>query len=223
MDFLDADEETWWRTSFEGLDSIKVCRGEVSPYPGEIRWASTVENSPWLKERYLYEKENYGDSYNFDGNVDEILDEYNHYLFCFHDEFIEVIAKGIWFAPAKGWSLEHIPLSDLGAGADISKREAHGIAFQIRENPAPTEQLMQDAALCSQILMQFAAELDGDASVSWTLTLRKRGDQTVSILRNFFGNPVEVFEGVAELQEVLPHVESWLAGVKNRRREMGKD
>src|SRR5262245_32809635 len=79
------------RITFERLDSLKVSRGEHEPFPysadepDEFHWVTTISNSAWLKERYEYEKRHYGKCYNFNGNVDEMLDEYAHYVFSFHD------------------------------------------------------------------------------------------------------------------------------------------
>lgn len=223
LDFLAVDEVTWWRTSFESLDSLKISRGEVAPHSIHSGWVSTVQNSDWLKERHGYEKENYGDSYNFGGDVDEMLQEFDHYVFRFHDEFVEVIAKGVWFAPLDGWTPERTPLADLSDSTCVEKREAHGIKYQVRVNPRPIEQLIKDSSLCSQFLMQFAAELDGEASVSWSVTLQTKDDQTVSRLRNYFGNAEKSYQGVAQLEQVRPHIENWLRDVQKRRRDMGKD
>ncbi len=56
-----------------------------------------IENSAWLKERHKYESVNDGSSYEFGGNVDEMLSDFNHDIFSFPDQFIEVITRGIWF------------------------------------------------------------------------------------------------------------------------------
>ena len=229
LDFLADDEETWWRVTFENLDSIKISRGEFAPFSTEpphdqpYQWVSVVENSTWLKERYEYEKSRYGDQYEWGANVEEMLHEFDHYVFEFHDEFVEVIARGIWFDLVEGWKTEHHPLADLSDTANIEKREAHEIVYQIRTNPKSTEELIDDAGLCSQTLMQFAAELDGTASASWSVTLRSRNGKIVSSLRNYFGVAEKTYEGVASIDQVLPHIEKWVSEVKQRRREMGKD
>lgn len=98
-----TDDGRWGRVAFEGLDSIKVSRGEYEPFlsaPGEenaFYWVTTISNSVWLGERYEYEKRYYGESYNFGGNEDEMVTEFSHYVFSFHDKFVEVLAAGIWF------------------------------------------------------------------------------------------------------------------------------
>jgi hypothetical protein len=104
--FLTDDEVSWGRVTFEGLDSLKVSRGEYEPFPaapGEeetFYWVTTISNSTWLRERYEYEKRYYCSCYNFGGDVNEMLADYSHYVFSFHDEFVEVLAAGIWFESA---------------------------------------------------------------------------------------------------------------------------
>jgi hypothetical protein len=96
----------WGRLTFEKLDSIRVCRGEYSPYPRadkdgiDYSWVSTVSDSKWLRERYDYEKRHYGKCYEFKGNVEEMLSDYIHWVFSFHDEYIEALSAGIWFCRA---------------------------------------------------------------------------------------------------------------------------
>lgn len=64
---------------------------------GSDIWVYKIENTQWLTERFQYENKNYGCSYEFGGNVNEMLTDFNHYLFSFHDQFVEVIARGFWF------------------------------------------------------------------------------------------------------------------------------
>jgi hypothetical protein len=47
----------------------------------------TVADSPWLAERHDYEMQRYSTP---------LLETYLHYVFQFHDEFVEAIAEGIW-------------------------------------------------------------------------------------------------------------------------------
>ena len=52
----------WARVTFEKLDSLRVSRGEYDPYPNAwkegdpLHWVSVVAPSPWLRERYEYER-----------------------------------------------------------------------------------------------------------------------------------------------------------------------
>jgi hypothetical protein len=87
---------------FDRWDSLRVSRGEYPAYPAgdhHERWCALgiVRPSGWLNERYEYEREHYGEAYGFGDDVTEMLTEFEHYLFKFHDEFVEVIAGGVHF------------------------------------------------------------------------------------------------------------------------------
>jgi hypothetical protein len=224
INFVTADER-WGRVTFEKLDSLRVSRGEYKPYPSDLKegqpfyWVSVVEHSQWLRERYEYEKFHYGTAYEFTGDVD--------YVFSFHDEFVEVLCAGIWFETAE----ERIgnrerdsshPLLDLPPSSDPDSFDAYGIRCHIRRNTRPLDDIIKDAALCSQKLLQFAAELDGSASVSWTLSLRVRQGRARSYLKSYFGKVEETYDRIATLEDVRPRVETWLKEVKERRDQMGK-
>lgn len=221
----------WGRITFESLDSLKVSRGECEPLPSadanQFNWVTTVSNSAWLRERYEYEKRHYGTSYNFDGNVDEMLDEFSHYVFSFHDQFVEAIAAGIWFEASdtmlgdRDLEASH-PLRGL-ADVEASERfESSGITCCVRRNPLPLVDLERAAGLCSQVILDVGAELEGSSSPSWFLTHRVRNGEGKSYLRSYFGNPVETYRGVPSLSEIRPRIDRWLAEVRERRRQMGK-
>jgi hypothetical protein len=70
--------------------------------------------------------------------------------------------------------------------------------------------------------MQFAAELDGSTSVSWTVLLRVRDGKTRATLAGYFGHGVREFDHVPTLAEVQPAVEEWLSEVHERRVKKGK-
>src|SRR5262245_4262727 len=79
------------RIDFEELDAVRECRGEYLPYElGEEdqrgTWVYEVANSSWLLERHAYEM-----SYEH-----PLIPEFTHYIFAFHDQFIEAICRGIW-------------------------------------------------------------------------------------------------------------------------------
>ncbi len=231
IDFLANDEQTWWRVTFEKLDSLRVSRGEYPPVPENpeqqtrFKWVSIVENSAWLLERYEYERNHYGSSYDWGQDVREMVSEFSHYVLSFHDEFVEVLARGIWFDLVDDWSdgeNPNHPLVDLDESATIEKRSAHGITYQIRRSPNPIDRICTDAELCSQILYQFAAELDGDATPSWSVYIRSRNGQVTSTLRGYFGKLSKTYEGVVGLEVIIPEIEEWLHGVMERQKEMGK-
>jgi hypothetical protein len=233
INFVTSDER-WGRVTFEKLDAIRVSRGEYRPYPDDWKegdphhWVSVVERSPWLRERYEYEKLHYGQAYEFTGDVDEMLRDFSHYVFHFHDQFVEALCAGIWFEVAEECigsrepDSSH-PLRDLPPSSDSESFEAYGITCRVRRNPRPIDDIVSDAALCSQKLLQFAADLDGSSSVSFTLALRVREGSVRSYLTSYFGKVEESYDRIATLEDVRPRVEEWLRQVKERRKEMGKD
>lgn len=233
INFLTTDQR-WGRVTFEKLDSIRISRGEYGPHPTDWQqgdpshWVSVVSPSHWLLERYEYEKLHYGQAYEFGGDVEEMLRDFSHYVFSFHDEFVEAISSGIWFETAdecigQREPGDHHPLLDLPAPAEPESFVAHGIVCQIRRNLRPVREILRDAELCSQKMLQFAAELDGSASVSWTLAVRVRDGKARSHLKSYFGKVEESYDGVATLENVRPRVQEWLREVRDRRRQMGKE
>ena len=231
VDFGETDREDWWRIVFENLDSIRVSRGEHAPFPYDVEpedwshWVSVVIDSPWLLERYDYEKRHYGSAYEFGGDVDEMLHEFDHYIFSFHDQFVEALARGIWIDRVDDWSDEphpKHPLYGLEKIANIERRSAHGIDYEIWTNPKPIDDLIRDAELCSQTLMEFGAEFEGKVTPSWAVTLRARAGKLRSSLRRNFGSVEQTYDGPVVPEVVVPRIEKWLKEVRKRRREMGR-
>ncbi len=229
-----TDDGRWGRITFEKLDSIKVSRGEYKPFPrapierNEFHWVTTISDSAWLRERYEYEKMHYGNAYNFGGNVDEMLDEFSHYVFSFHDQFVEAIAAGIWFESADTMLGERVldsthPLNGLANVEPAERFEVSGIVCLVRRNPLPLGEIEGAARLCSQVILEVGAELDGRSSTSWSLSRRVRNGVGKSFLRGYFGNAVEVYDGIPSLFEIRPRIDQWLAEVRERRRQMGKE
>ena len=113
--FLTMDDG-WARVTFDHLDSIRVSRGEFDPYPSDwkpgdqLHWVSEVVPSPWLQERYDYEKKHYAEAYEWIGDVDEMLRDFSHYVFRFHDQFVEALSSGIWFETFEH-SIDEVELS----------------------------------------------------------------------------------------------------------------
>jgi hypothetical protein len=229
-----TEDGRWGRITFERLDSIKVSRGEHEPFPyapdepDGFDWVTTISNSAWLRERYEYEKEHYGSAYNFCGNVDEILDEFSHYVFSFHDEFVEAIAAGIWFESADAMLAEGVldsshPLNGLANVEPVERFEGSGIVCFVRRNPLSLDAIERAAGLCSQVVLEVGAVLDGRSSTSWSVTRRVRNGKGKSFLRGYFGNAVETYDGIPSLSEIRPRIDQWLAEVRERRRQMGKE
>jgi hypothetical protein len=230
--YFEDEEAQNCRITFERLDSIRVCRGEYCPYDSDWRkdspylWVSKVQNSKWLKERYQYESKNYKNAYGFGASVDEMITEYSHYLFSFHDEYIEVLAAGIWLEKSQ----EKLNANELSKGhpflpldhTNMEIIDAHGIVCHIWKNSTAVDQIVQNAKYCSQCLMEFAPELDGSISTSIYLSLRYRNDELCSVLTKNFGGELANFKGVAKLDDVRSYIEEWLREVSQRRKAMKK-
>jgi hypothetical protein len=230
--YFQTEDEQYGRITFENLDAIKVCRGENLPYKDdweigqEVAWVYKVENSTWQKERFQYENANYGSSYEFGGNVNDMLTDFSHYVFKFHDQFVEVIARGFWFEKAPA-SLFKKPLQ---AGhpflslpeENSTKIVAHQLTCQVRVNPKSNNELIENAKYCSQKLLEFALELEGKASVNNTVIVAYRNGKLISSLRGYFGGQIVEFEGISSVQDVKPYIEKYMGEVFERRKAMGK-
>jgi hypothetical protein len=222
LDFLSADGVTWWRVSFESLDALRVSKGEFEPYlSGQVnqepnRWVSIVKDAPWLLERCEYDHEWYGGISNWSETVIEMVREFDHYVFTFHDEYVEVIARGFWIDELEGWTPEQVPFSDLSETAHVEKCQVHGISYEIRTNPKPMGELIEKSSFCSQNLFQFAVEIGGVFSVDWSVKLRTREGKLGSSLRNQFGGTEEIYKGVVTVDQVLPQIEKWIGIIASR-------
>jgi hypothetical protein len=223
-----TNNEKYGRITFEHIDSIKFCRGEMMPYEFDWRllenhnWIFQIENSKWLLERFNYEKTNYGESYEFGGNVHEMLTDFKHYLFSFHDEFIEVIAKGFWFEEDE----DNLFKKDLQNGhpflplskENMQKFEHSEMIMQVRINQKEKDILIKHAYYFSQKLYEFALELDGKESIQNTVSLTYKNNKLLSVLRGFFGNQIIEFDGIATLEQVKPYMEKYMEEVYERRK-----
>lgn len=227
---------------FEGLDAIRECRGEIRPYeiaeehrdfldrwnpaasiqdglviakkgwsrPTErYPWVWEVEHSHWLAERHAYEDRHYRHP---------LIPDFTHYLFVFHDEFVEAIARGIWFHSAdEGWDEPPYacPFGELPGTSSVSRGSEAGIEFEIRRNPAPVSELLERSAFCSQTVLQFNIVLDGRNSCDWRLYVRRFRDGRVLAQ---FGNDLFVRKNMLRFNHVPSEsqlVELWLERVRD--------
>ncbi len=230
--YFQTEDEQYGRITFENLDALKICRGENLPFPDDFEagheypWVYKIENSKWLKERFDYENGNYGSSYEFGCDVNEMLTDFSHYVFKFHDQFVEVIARGFWFEQDKTSLFKR----ELQVGhpflslpdSSVEKFVSHNLTCQVRANSKPIEKLISDAKFCSQKLIEFALELDGKASVNNSLILSYRNGELISSLRGYLGKEIIKFNGIAKLTDVKPYIEKYIGEVYERRKGMGK-
>jgi len=156
--FFETAEGLLGRVTFEGLDAIRASRGEVAPYDDGhdfSSWVYTVRKSGWLKERHAYEWKNY---------ETPLLETHSHFLFRFHDEFVEAIAEGIWLDTASAADpfavSEGHPLLPNFMGSVVNQGVTHGLAWKIRSVDRSPSSLVADSALCSQPLYEYFLHLD---------------------------------------------------------------
>lgn len=208
------------RVTFEALDAIRAARGEYLPYRRQAvpytrgEWVYVVEGSGWLEERHRYELGHYETS---------LLDRYNHYLFSFHDEFVEAIACGIWFdrpdpADVFGRPVGH-PLDELPVSAATYRSTSSGIDWELRTNPAPIDQLIEASRLCSQRLLQYNLIGDGRSSEHASVWVRTHHEHTVSsFVTGFLGSNRADHDGVADPDTFAARWLTCVRAVASRRR-----
>jgi hypothetical protein len=216
------DETAHVRVSFEGLDSFRWARGEFDPYEAEGAVA-VVERSAWLRERHAYEAEYYGAAYEWGRGADTMLTDTHHYLFRFHDEFVEVLARGLWFERsevplgAQAPPTPSHPANPLGPESSIDAGTHAGIRYEVRANPRSRAQLLEDARLHSQRLFELL--IDGDAQPSQLVRLRTslEGREVRAWVEGFLGVESATFDHPPAVEEVMPLFHAWIAEVADRR------
>jgi hypothetical protein len=209
------------RVTFETLDSLRVSRGELAPFPKESwergDWVYTVQDSAWLAERHVYEWKHY---------QTPLLEDYQHYLFEFHDEFVEAIAKGIWLDlpdPSRMGSLpsDH-PLVDMPSNWMVNREDSFGVVWELLKNPAAQEVLVHGSRLCSQKLYQFNLVFEGRSSASAAVRVRTTaGSTTTSLVRPWAGVSAS-WTDVPDLADIMPAWLRYVSEVAERRRAKGK-
>ena len=225
--YFETEDEQFGRITFNNLDAIKICRGEILPYEDhwtagqEVPWVYKIENSKWLKERFEYENAVYGTSYEFGGNVNEMLTDFQHYVFKFHDQFVEAIARGFWFEKDTTSLFNRelqeghpfLPLPETR----VTLLEAYGIKYKALFNPEENEKLIQNTSYCPQKIIEFLFEFDGEFSINQTLILMRREGKLISVLQPLFGRPAFEKTGLATLEDVQLWVEKEIGEIAKRR------
>lgn len=146
-----------------------------------------------------------------------MLTGFQHYLFTFHDQYVEVLARGVWFeaSPQRfvlGTSPEEHPLADLPESRTTERFTVEGITCQVRTDPRPLEELVKGARYCSQPLFHFALELEDLHTVSMSVVLREQRGEFRSFCRSYFGNATASVPGVATLEQVRGWVDAYIRG-----------
>lgn len=218
---------------FHRWDSLRVCRGEFPAYRSADSGGGrvglyVVRPSTWLRERHGYESKHYGDSYSFNNDVDEMLEEFEHYLFRFHDQFVEVIAGGVHFdvsdKPYGGGELHQRPgWADLPESAVAHRWQCSGIVCEVRVDGRDEATVLEASRFCDQAIVQVALQQEGSASVSHRLSVRTRDGVTKSRWRGHFGAAKNTFDGIPSLDAIRPLVEAHAAQVRERRDARGKN
>jgi hypothetical protein len=211
------------RITFEGLDAIKAARGELLPYGvAEPRkaggWVFTVEESPWLAERHHYEMRLYSTA---------LLETCQHYVFQFHDEFVEAIAEGIWpdiADPSSPFGTAQHPLDQLPDSIPSQRfLSPSGIEWELRRSPRANSELIEGSHLCSQRVCQFNLLLDGSTTEGASIWLRTRNGLTVSrFVRPWPARELARLDGLAQPNDFTEAWETCLAAIAERRRQMGR-
>lgn len=211
------------RVTFEGLDAVRACPGEYVPYELAVPftrgdWVYEISDSSWLSERHAYESRHYDTP---------LIGTHRHYLFVFHDEYVEAIAQGIWFdepdaADPRSLPRDH-PLARLDGLVSAEPRTSpSGIAWELRRSPKSREAVLQDSELCSQRLYQFNLVLDGRSRESASVWLRTIDGHATSLLKRDWVGGVASVDGIAEPEDFFDAWERYVADVAGRRRAMGK-
>jgi len=223
---LDDDSSHVGRITFEGFDAIRCCRGEYMPYPDDWKetstarypWVWEIDGSEWLQERHRYE---------FGFYKTPLLEEYVHYMFSFHDEYVELIAKGIWFErldqdQVNAAPVDH-PLATLQQCLPSENFVVDGVECAVRHNPIATSELIERSKLCSQTVFQYFMTLDGVTHPSYAARLRTiRGKSAMRLQGGLFYPDLLAGEGIGLEATYRLNFSRYVSEVAERRRQMGK-
>jgi len=215
-----ADTETIGRVTFEELDAIRAQRGETLPFEIDdfTTWVYEVNDSSWLAERHSYELTHY--QY-------PLLGAFAHYVFRFHDEFVEAIARGIWLDKPDPSRLWDRPVDDPSGLFPVETPARHevapsGIEWELRQSPKAIDVLVERAALCSQRLYQFNLVLDGSSREAASVWLRYRRGSLQSTMTRLWAGAVAARPGVAQPEDFFGSWNEYVEGVAERRLKRGK-
>ncbi|GIJ30593.1 hypothetical protein Vqi01_57550 [Micromonospora qiuiae] len=211
------------RVTFEGLDAVRGARGEYPPYDVDRHepadWVFVVQGSAWLRERHDYEMRHY---------TTPLLETHQHYLFAFHDEFVEAVAEGIWLDLVdrdNPFTVPAVhPLSPLSKDLPAENfTSTDGLRWQLRRSDRTDAELVEASRYCSQRVYQFDLTLDGASREAASIWIRTRRGRLVSrFMRPWPVGEVGHVEGLAQSGNFADQWETYLGEVAQRRRQMDK-
>lgn len=217
---FETQDEAFGRITIENLDAIKMCRGEIPPYddPTALEdyiigtWVYRVQHSEWLQERYQYEKEHYEQAYEWGNSVEEMLTDYSHYFFRFHDEFVEVIAKGFWFEKGDSSFVgKSLPKEHPFLPIDHVYTDSLAIAeknYNFKINPKSINQLIEDSTYCQQKLVEVYLTLPEEDFQEGSLRIKKIKDKIISFYQPTFGKAMFIKEGIATVEDLKNYLKT---------------
>jgi hypothetical protein len=153
-----------------------------------------------------------------------MLTDFSHYIFKFHDQFVEVIARGFWFEKDANNLFKRelkeghpfLPLPQTNARTF----EVDGIKYKAIFNPISIDALILNTQYCQQKLIEFAVEFEGKFSVSQTLIIMQRQGKLISVLSQFIGRAEFEKDGVATFEDIKPLIDKHVREIAERRRQM---
>lgn len=208
---IETEDEQYGRITFQNLDAIKMCRGEMPPYEDEEEfemgtWVYKVENSLWLQERYTYEKKHYENNYEWGNSVEEMLTDYSHYFFRFHDEFVEAIAKGFWYEKGtesfvgKPLSKNHpfLPFeNDFSDTLQFSTKE-----FYLKFNIKSKEELINDSTYYRQKLIEIWSVYSDEYFNDGNFCIKQIDHEIITFYQPTFGRAEIIKKGWSTIEEL---------------------
>jgi len=145
-------------------------------------------------------------------------------LFKFHDEFIEVLAKGFWFEKSEK-SLKNKPLQESHPCLPLTRNikevfNVEGVNYFILKTQIDTKTLSENAFFYEQKLVEIHLELDKKYSLYKTLYLQRRNNKLISVLKGSYTKEKVLREGIATFEEIKELIEESIHEIIQRRRIM---
>jgi hypothetical protein len=214
---FETQDEEFGRITFQNIDSIKICRGELPPYEDNSEfeigdWVYKVQDSEWLQERYHYEKKHYSQSYEWGNSVEEMLTDYTHYFFRFHDEFVEAIAKGFWFEQGiesyigKSLSPNHpfLKIDNNYTDEFILGDKKYYFKF----NTSDIKTLEHQSKYCQQTLIEVWLSIPNEECMDGSLKIKNINGNVISYYQPTFGKAEIIKNGLATIEDLKNYIKA---------------